>query len=182
MLSFEECREIAQEFVDKLNRKELAFCKRINEPERFIERALSSWFDESQNCYAFVYNSKKYLESNNLKDCLVGQGPMIIDRRNGKIIETGSAYPNAYLENYEMRGDPYKNVGSTVLIYALQSGQTIAAIKVLRQHSNLGLRDAKSAIEKVLEGGEFQIDIGSNEIAEQLVTDLALTGYLAKRL
>ena len=182
MLSFEECRKIAQEVVDKLNLEELAFCERISEPERYVERALSTWFDESQYCYAFTYNSKQYLKSNDVLDGLVGQGPIIIDRRDGKAIETGSGYPNTYLENYEAHGDPHKNLGSLVVIYAVKSGQTIAAIKALRQHSNLGLKDSKVAIEEVLGGGEFKIDVDTNENAESLVASLADTGYLAKRL
>ena len=181
MLSFKECRKIAEDYVATENAKSLAFCKRTNDPERFRKIALSEWSEASEFCFAFTYNSEKFLKTRNPLDSVAGQGPFIIDRRNGLLTETGSSVPKNYLENYEQRGDPYKDAGSAVLIYKA-GGLTIPAIKVLRVHSALGLNGAKNAIEQVLDGKEITIDVGSNENADALVSDLAEIGFSAKRI
>ena len=184
MLNFDDCKKLAKAFVSKKNEENETNWDSVGQSEQYNELALSDWNDQSKFCFAFAWNSKKYLESNNLDDCLVGHGPVIIDRRNGKIIETGSNYPSeAYLENYEKRGDPYKNAGKTVrILEELSDKQRVYAIKSVRNLTDLGLKGSKEGIEKVIDGGSFDVEAVSNEAAAQLVQELTDFNYSSERL
>jgi len=169
MLSFENCRKLAVDYVARLKTAE--------------RLQLSDWFDQSEFCFAFTYNSKEFLSTENPLDMVVGQGPLIVDRRNGAIIETGSGFPKSYLENYEKRGDPYKEAGSIIQIQKVNSGAlAINAIKAIRTYSGLGLKGAKEAIEQVLAGGITEIDAQTNEQADALVDELLKANFSAERV
>ena len=63
---------------------------------------------ESNIAYAFFYNSKSYLETNDLSSCLAGNGPIIVMRNTGKVIEGGTDSPvEYYLDNLEKYGSLY---------------------------------------------------------------------------
>lgn len=51
--------------------------------------------------WVFFYNTKKFQETGDFRDMLGGNAPIIIDNRNGKITETGTAYEiQHYIEEY----------------------------------------------------------------------------------
>jgi hypothetical protein len=43
--------------------------------------------------WAFFYNSRRYVETGEMKHVLVGQGPVVVFADTGEIVELGSAYP-----------------------------------------------------------------------------------------
>ena len=43
--------------------------------------------------WVFFYNSKKYLETGELREMLAGNAPFIVDKNNGEIHETGTEKP-----------------------------------------------------------------------------------------
>ncbi|KUY80796.1 MULTISPECIES: YrhB domain-containing protein [Burkholderia] len=46
---------------------------------------------EKQYGWVFVFNSKKYLETGNIIFSLGGNGPIIVERENGRLHQLGSA-------------------------------------------------------------------------------------------
>lgn len=61
-----------------------------------------SYVVEEDFGWAFCYQGKAYLESDNPEDgCLIGNCPYIIDRHDGSIHIVGTAYPiEHYIEEY----------------------------------------------------------------------------------
>ena len=59
--------------------------------------------------WVFCYNSKKYLEGASLKNTLLGNAPIIVDRNSGQFFITGTARGlNYYVENFKKTGNPHK--------------------------------------------------------------------------
>jgi hypothetical protein len=52
--------------------------------------------------WIFFYNSKEFLEDHNLSYMLAGNAPIIVDRHDGSVHKTGTAYSiNHYIKEYE---------------------------------------------------------------------------------
>lgn len=52
--------------------------------------------------WVFFYQSKKFLESNDFRDMLVGNAPIIVNKASGEYHLTGTAYDiSYYIEKYE---------------------------------------------------------------------------------
>jgi Immunity protein 35 len=52
--------------------------------------------------WVFFYNSKAYLEEGNLSSALAGNSPLIVDKIDGSIHQTGTAHSiEFYLEEFE---------------------------------------------------------------------------------
>jgi len=51
--------------------------------------------------WVFCYNAKEYLETNDMELGLTGNAPLIVDRNDGQLYITGTAYPiEHYLDQY----------------------------------------------------------------------------------
>jgi immunity protein 35 of polymorphic toxin system len=48
--------------------------------------------EEFADGWAFVFNSRRYLETRRREDCLLGPGPLVVDRDTGELAAWGSAY------------------------------------------------------------------------------------------
>ncbi len=65
--------------------------------------------EEHEFGWVFYYNSVKYLNSKNPIDALAGNAPLIINRKSGELIETGTARNTEYyINNYIKTGDPHE--------------------------------------------------------------------------
>lgn len=54
--------------------------------------------------WVFFSQTKAFIESGNFLDTVVGNSPIIVDKRDGKIVVMGTAYPvNTYIEMYLKR-------------------------------------------------------------------------------
>jgi len=54
--------------------------------------------------WVFFYTSRRYEETRSISDMLVGNAPLIVDRRDGTVHYTGTGRPvEFYLEQYEAR-------------------------------------------------------------------------------
>lgn len=52
--------------------------------------------------YVFFYTNKRYLETDNLSEMMVGNAPVIVDKKTGSIHVTGTAFSiEYYMEIYE---------------------------------------------------------------------------------
>jgi hypothetical protein len=68
----------------------------LSEKEKSIHQPLAIVAKETQRIpkgWAFVYQSKSYVETGNFSDMLVGQGPVIV-LDDGRILEGGSLHPH----------------------------------------------------------------------------------------
>lgn len=59
---------------------------------------------EKEKYYVFFYNSKKYVETEDMAYALAGNAPVILNKETGMIVATGTAYPvEYYMEEYEKK-------------------------------------------------------------------------------
>jgi hypothetical protein len=56
---------------------------------------------ETERCWVLFYNSVAFLLTGELRDCLVGNGPLLVDKRSGALRQAGTAHP---VEHYLARG------------------------------------------------------------------------------
>jgi hypothetical protein len=91
MITLDEARDIANEYVSKLE-SEAGKSLRIVD-EQTIEKSFG---------WVFFYNSKDYLETGDFRSMLVGNAPLIVDKNDGSLHETGTAKPvSDYISDYE---------------------------------------------------------------------------------
>jgi hypothetical protein len=58
--------------------------------------------------WVFLYETKKYLESGDFRDGLLGNAPIIVSKLDGSLHETGTAEPiEFYIENFKRSGNPH---------------------------------------------------------------------------
>jgi hypothetical protein len=57
---------------------------------------------ETPRYWVLCYNTVAYLRTGALGDCLVGNGPLLVDKRSGALRQAGTAHP---VEHY-LTGDP----------------------------------------------------------------------------
>lgn len=52
--------------------------------------------------WIFFYNSKRYLETEDISYLIAGNSPILVEKEHGSIYELGTAFPvDEYLEHYE---------------------------------------------------------------------------------
>lgn len=91
MLNIDEAKKI-------MNSQLLELEQQVGEPLSIIDMETV----ERKLCWVFFYNSKNYVDTGNEIYRLAGNAPFIIDRRDGSVHETGTAYPAmAYILKYE---------------------------------------------------------------------------------
>lgn len=57
--------------------------------------------------WVFFYTSKLWRETGDIKYAVAGNSPLIVERKDGCILSTGTACATeSYIENYERCGDP----------------------------------------------------------------------------
>ena len=82
MLTREQAEQLA---LDHLKR----IAADIAEPLELIITEVT----ERPASWVFFYNSVRYLRTNNVSDALAGNGPIVVSKRNGKLIQAGTACP-----------------------------------------------------------------------------------------
>ncbi len=69
---------------------------------------LQDQIEEYEFGWVFHYDSAGHIESGDVRDGLVGNAPLIVDRHTGQILETGTARETEYyVNNYLRNGDPH---------------------------------------------------------------------------
>ena len=70
---------------------------------------LSNKTEEYEFGWVFYYNSAKYIESGDINHALGGNAPLIVNMKNGELIETGTAHDSSYyVDNYIKTGNPHR--------------------------------------------------------------------------
>jgi Immunity protein 35 len=67
---------------------------------------LDGHIEERKRGWAFPYNTKRFAETQNPLDGLLGNGPVFVDRATGEVHALGSARIRAWLEEYDRTGTP----------------------------------------------------------------------------
>jgi len=173
MINLKDATTIAKRYITELNLTSDIQCSLIETP-----------IEAGEFCYVFGYQSSKYLETRDFQYSLAGNAPVIIDRKTSECIITGTAQSaKFYLENYEERGDPFKQKSATIKLNGWNEGaQAISAIKAIRNHTNLGLYDSKKAIDDCLSGNSSEIVAVNEKAAERLVKELRKSEFLVKQV
>ena len=134
---------------------------------------------EYPRCFVFIYQSKKFVETGDFGEMLVGHGPVLISREDGRVFETGSAFPtDHYVEAFEACGDPYGEPTDKVKIIGWNVGANkVQAVKLIRSKSEMGLSQAKAVIDNALSNEESIFTAGTVEEAEEAVGKLKEYGF-----
>ncbi len=134
--------------------------------------------------WVFFYTSRKWLETKEFRYAIPGNSPLIVERSSGSIISTGTAHSiESYIAKYERYGSPHAEEIPEVRINGWHQGApTVKAIQTVRDHSGLGLANAKEIIEACLANGFPTVVVGNVQIAKNLVATLGDLGFVAEIL
>ncbi|RYV02069.1 hypothetical protein SOPP22_10860 [Shewanella sp. OPT22] len=172
----------ALESMDKYEAKRIVESKVMgNHPDCSIMDESSKEFS---SCFVFYFQSKKFIETGNFGEMYVGQGPVIVCKETGDLFETGSAYSTEYYVNaFELCGDPFGEPTEKISIYGWSEGASaVKAIKCIRKATDLGLSDAKSIVDQVLNNNGVVIKLSSAEIVESTISALDEIGFKSSQL
>jgi hypothetical protein len=144
---------------------------------------LESETQELEAAWVFFYQSARYLQTQNLSDRLVGNGPIFVPRDDTPATHISYLRPLAESHAaYLYCGDPNACPRAQIRLTGWQRGAlAISAIRSIREHSSLGLAAAKQAIDDCLEGkGKVTIDTASVATAVSLVGALSKLGFASE--
>jgi hypothetical protein len=48
---------------------------------------------QTERYWVFFYNTLAFLQTGDLRDCLAGNGPLLVDKRSGVLRQAGTAHP-----------------------------------------------------------------------------------------
>jgi hypothetical protein len=69
--------------------------------DRHLQKLLVVRVDEHDFGWLYFYDSSRHVESGDVRDALVGNAPLIVDKGDGNLYITGTAQPiGHYLEEY----------------------------------------------------------------------------------
>lgn len=72
---------------------------------------LSDSVEEHEFGWVFYYNSAKFIETDDFREALDGNAPLIVNKVSGELVETGTAQETSYyINNYIKTGDPHREV------------------------------------------------------------------------
>lgn len=139
---------------------------------------------EFPRCFAFVYQSKKFVETGSFSEMLVGQGHVLISREDGRVFKTGSAFSvEHYVEAFEACGDPFGTPTATVKILAWNEGANkVEATKLVKAKSALGLSQAKAVVDNALSYKKSVFTTETVQDAKEAVLKLKEYGFVSIQL
>jgi hypothetical protein len=69
--------------------------------DRHLQKLVVAHVDEYDFGWVYFYDGSRHVETGNASDAVVGNAPLIVDRGDGKLYITGTAFPvEHYLEEY----------------------------------------------------------------------------------
>lgn len=140
---------------------------------------MESYTKEYSTCFVFYYQNDAYIKSGRFQDMSLGQGPVIVCKKTGKVFETGSAYSTEhYISAFEACGDPHGVPTSKIVISSGSEGENaVKAIRCLKAASGCGLSEAKSKIDEVLKGNSVVVELTSVDKVTSTLSTLKLHGF-----
>ncbi|GLT09701.1 ribosomal protein L7/L12 [Sulfitobacter porphyrae] len=134
--------------------------------------------------WLFSYQSTAFIETNDIRDALAGNALILIDSDTGQIFTLGTAFEvSSYVHMYQRFGNPHAEPGSSLELCGWRTGASaVMAIKQIKAHTRLGLKDAKGAVEACLVGNKPIVHCSDPETAEILAQKLSVAGFEIKHL
>ncbi|MCP4023193.1 MAG: hypothetical protein GY729_15225 [Desulfobacteraceae bacterium] len=81
--------------------------KDYNFPEEYEYKIIESETIEKEWGWVFFHGPGKLIKTNDFKYAVAGNAPYIVLRKNGRLLDTGTAYPiEHYIKSFEETGDP----------------------------------------------------------------------------
>jgi hypothetical protein len=116
---------------------------------------------------------------------VAGNAPIIVDREDGTVHLTGTAYPiEHYLESYARLRRPYPCAEPEHLVvqYGFKPGLLkISITKAVRTATGMGLAEAKARTDEVLGGRSVTLSFPSAGRADNFCAEVQGLGALARR-
>ena len=117
---------------------------------------LNGWVKAGEFCFSFGWQSRKFIETGDMNFSLVGGGPTLVDRRDGKIIPMANM---GSMENYELRGDPYNGLSGVFHVTgSLKEGPRRDAFKFFRELTDKSIVECRDVIDSMMSGEIFIFD------------------------
>ena len=169
MITVDAAREIAKRHVQSLGEDLTLF-------EKPITFGDYGW--------VFSYQSKAFIETNDISDALAGNAPILIDSDQGRLFTLGTANEvSRYVHMYQRFGDPHAEPGSSLELCGWRKGaDKVMATKEIKEHTQLGLKDAKGAVDACLDGNKPIVQCADPESAEILARNLSAVGFEIRHL
>lgn len=133
--------------------------------------------------WVFYYDTREAIETGDPLRGLVGNAPLLVERRTGRLFVTGTARPiEYYIRNFEATGNPHERLGREVEVTGLgPDAQRGPAARVLGHRSALTLVEAKRGLDRVASGRVLRAMTESPEVAQTLCGELNGLGVLARQ-
>jgi len=143
---------------------------------------LSGKTEEFDVGWVFYYQSASYIKTGDFKDSVAGNAPLFVSRSDGHPFFVSYHRPLAEsVAAFRACGNPNaKEVPEVSINGWRKDALAISAIQVVRQHSTLGLAQAKRAIESCLASQPSIVPVPSIAEAKALVRALASAGFEAQ--
>lgn len=143
---------------------------------------LSEKTEEYDVGWVFYYQSAHYLETGNFSDSLVGNAPIFVSRSDGHAFFINHHRPMAEsLSAYRVCGNPNAQEVPEVRLTGWRKGApSVSAIQAVREHSTIGLVQAKSVVDSCLANQLPVVMVPSVADAKALVSALASAGFEAE--
>lgn len=129
--------------------------------------------------WVFFYQSKRFLQTNEVGDALAGNAPILIDSRDGSLHVTGTARRvEYYVQNYLDTGDAHVEAVPVLVLSGRKEGaKKVSATQLLNRQTNLGLKRSKQCIDHALEGVATRLQLSDFDEAERLRASLDELGW-----
>jgi hypothetical protein len=167
----------------------------LDQATEVADRQLASWSCDSVRLqllsgkteefdvgWVFYYQSARYIETGDFRESVVGNAPLFVSRSDGFHCFVSYHRPLAEsLAAYRACGNPNAKEVPEVRFTSWRKGAlSVSAIQALRQHSAVGLAQAKCAVESCLANQSPVVPVPSVAEARALVLALASTGFVAQ--
>jgi Immunity protein 35 len=105
MIDFDTARQLVSEYLAKAEELMNAFGSELpDHKDNSRPHLVVTEVAEHDFGWLFAYNTKEYLETGEIGFALAGSGPIIVDRIDGQLYQTGSAHPVQYYLDQYRRG------------------------------------------------------------------------------
>ena len=132
--------------------------------------------------YSLYYNSARYKETRNIKDSVIGQGPLIVEKSTGRIFSTGSANTiEYYVENLLKGGHPYSQPSNEFTVSGSNPTLRQKLYKTFKETLSMPAKQALT-IARELETQTVNLEASTPEQTEKLIKELTEVGLEVKQL
>lgn len=134
--------------------------------------------------WVFSYQSIAFIETNDLRDALAGNAPILVDSNRGRVFTLGTVHEvYRYVHMYQRFGDPHAEPGPTLELRDWRTGaEEVVATREIRAYTQLGLKEAKRAVDACLDGKKPLLQCADPETAEVLARKLIAAGFQVRQL